>query len=84
MIYFQWFTQISNQIYVNKILLSFLIAIIGKSFKAQNDAAIRNGYEARAALNAKCSVVMNMFGLLTDETDLIILSSDYRKPDAPN
>ena len=31
MIYFQWFTQIWNQFYVNKILLSFLIAIIGKS-----------------------------------------------------
>lgn len=84
MIYTMWFTQIINQIYVNKILLSFLIAIIGKSFKASNDAAVKNGYEARAALNAKCSVVMNFFGLLSDEQDLVILSAGYRKPEVPS
>ena len=79
-----WFTQIINQVYINKILLSFLIAIIGKSFKAQTDAANKNGYEARAALNAKCSVVMNFFGLLSDETDLVVLSANYRKPEVPS
>ena len=41
-------------------------------------------YESRATLNAKCSVVMNFFGLLADETDLIVLSGDYKKPEAPN
>ena len=84
MIYTQWFAQILNQFYVNKILLSFLIAMIGKTFKGQMEAENRNGYESRAALNAKCSVVMNAFNLLTHETDLVILSSNYKKPDKPN
>lgn len=60
-----------------------MIAIIGKSFKGQMEAENKNGYEARAALNAKCSVVMNFFGLLTDETDLVVLSGNYRKPEVP-
>ena len=84
MIYLQWFTQILNQFYVNKILLSFLIAMIGKTFKGQMEAENKNGYNSRAALNAKCSVVMNAFNLLTHETDLVILSSNYKKPEKPN
>jgi len=58
--------------------------MIGKTFKGTNEAAVKNGYEARAALNAKCSLVMNAFGLLTHETDLVIVSANYRRPEKPN
>ena len=45
---------------------------------------VKNGYEARATLNAKCGAVLNFFGLLSDETDLVILSADYRVPNVPS
>lgn len=78
MIYVMWFNQIMNQFYVNKILLSMVIAIIGKTYKGQMAVENINLYQSRATLNAKCSVMMDVFGLLNNETDLIILSANYK------
>jgi hypothetical protein len=84
MLYTVWIAHYMNDIYVSKILLSFLIAMIGKTFAGENRAANTNGYESRATLNAKCSIVMNAFGLLAHETDLVVVSANYRKPENPS
>lgn len=83
MIYTMWLSHMVNQILVNKILLSFLIAMVGKTLNKQKASALINDYEARTSLNASCSTVIDFFGLL-NETELIILSANYKKPEVVN
>jgi len=83
MVYFTWFIHIMNQVYVNKILLSFLIAIVKKSFDKSMKSYTKNGYEAKAVMNQSCSIVMAAFGLL-NETNLVVLSANYRVSSKPN
>ena len=83
MIYGTWLAHMINQILVNKILLSFLIAMVGKTLNKQKASELINSYEARAALNASCSSVMDFFGML-NESELIVLSANYKKPEVVN
>lgn len=51
MVYFTWFIYIMNQVFVNKILLSFLLAIVKKSFDKSMKSFTKNNYEAKANKN---------------------------------
>ena len=76
MVFFTWLVQITNQLFVKTILLSFLIALVKKVYDGQMKGYVENNYQARAEMNLKSSLMLKIFGLI-DETDLIILSADF-------
>lgn len=83
MVYFTWLIYIVNQVFVNKILLSFLIAIVKKSFDKSMKSYIKNSYEAKAGMNQQCSMILDAFGLL-NETNLVVLTANYRSVQKPS
>lgn len=83
MVYFMWFIYILNQVFVNKILLSFLLAIVKKSFDKSMKGYVMNSYEAKSVMNQQCSIVYNAFGLI-HESNLVVLTSNYRSPSKAN
>jgi hypothetical protein len=65
---------IINEIYLKIIMLSFLIAIVKKTFDTQMKIEAQNFYEQRSGMNTESSTVFNQLGLL-DQQDMFILSA---------
>lgn len=72
-----WSHMLLNKILVNLVLMRFLIGHIFRSFSNQMQSVVENSYEQRAEMNQVCSLVMHFLGL-NYETDLIVLSADYK------
>ena len=68
--------QILNEVYLKIIMLSFLIAIVKKSFDKQMRQELTNLYNLRCRLNKESSTVIRQFGFL-EETDLLVLSAQF-------
>jgi hypothetical protein len=64
---------ILNEIYLKIIILSFLIAVVGKTFKTQGEIEKQTFYEQRCDMNKECSNVYNQIGIL-DFQDMFVLS----------
>jgi len=64
---------IFNEIYLKIIMLSFLIAIVKKTFDTQMKIEKQNIYEQRSDMNKESSTVFNQIGLL-EQQDMFILS----------
>jgi hypothetical protein len=65
---------ILNEIYLKIIMLSFLIAIVKKTFDNQMKIEKQNFYDMRSSMNTESSTVFNQLGLL-DQQDMFILSA---------
>lgn len=57
-------------------MLSFLIAIVKKSFDNQMNTEVQNRYNSRCDQNLQSSNVMRQIGLL-DESDILVLSAQF-------
>jgi len=68
--------QILNEVYLKIIMLSFLIAIVKKSFDNQMKSEVQNRYNSRCDQNLESSNVMRQIGLL-DESDILVLSATF-------
>ena len=65
-------------------MLSFLIALVKKSFDTQMKSEVQNTYQMRTEMNNESSMVLRLLGLL-HETDLFILSAQFdRATNAPD
>jgi len=64
---------IFNEFYLKIIMLSFLIAIVKKTFDTQMKIEKQNIYEQRSDMNKESSTVFNQIGLL-EQQDMFILS----------
>ena len=74
---------IFNEIYLKIIMLSFLIAIVKKTFDTQMKIEKQNIYEQRSDMNKESSTVFNQIGLL-EQQDMFILSCQFESPPAPD
>ena len=68
--------QILNEVYLKIIMLSFLIAIVKKSFDNQMKSEVQNRYNSRCDQNLESSNVMRQIGLL-EESDILVLSAQF-------
>lgn len=74
---------IFNEIYLKIIMLSFLIAIVKKTFDTQMKIEKQNVYGQRSDMNKESSTVFNSIGLL-EQQDMFILSCQFESPPAPD
>jgi len=70
--------EIFNEIYLKIIILSFLIAIVKKSFDTQMKSATQNNYKQRCDMNKESSSMFRQVGLL-QETDVLVLSAQFEQ-----
>lgn len=74
---------IFNEIYLKIIMLSFLIAIVKKTFDTQMKIEMENKYSLRCAMNKESSTAFNMIGLL-DQQDMFVLSAQFESTPQPD
>ena len=75
--------QILNEVYLKIIVLSFLIAVVGRSFATQMKTAIQNQYQQRCEMNNESAIAMRLIGLL-QESEVLVLSAQFEKADGPD
>ena len=75
--------SIFNEFYLKIIMLSFLIAIVKKTFDTQMKIEKQNIYEQRSSMNKESSTVFNQIGLLNQQ-DMFVLSAQFESPPMPD